>query len=134
MRSELRRGEERLRRALLDDLAAVHEDHTVRDAPGEAHLVRHHHHGHALPGQIGHDLQHLVDHLGVERGGGLVEEHDPRLHGERARDGDALLLAAGEVGGIVPRLVGDADPRQERARGLLRLRRATARAPSWAPA
>ena len=30
----------------------------------------------------------------VERGGGLVEEHDLRTHGERARDRDALLLAA----------------------------------------
>src|SRR5688572_13606009 len=59
---------------VLDDLAAVHEDHAVRDARGESHLVGHHHHGHAFLRQLGHDVEHLVDHLGVERRGRLVEQ------------------------------------------------------------
>ena len=46
---------------------------------------------------VGHDVEHLVDHLGVERGGGLVEQHHLGLHGERPGDGDALLLAAGQL-------------------------------------
>ena len=32
---------------------------------------------------------------GVERAGRLVEQHDARLERQCARDGDALLLAAG---------------------------------------
>src|SRR5713101_2405816 len=105
----------------LDDLAVIHEDHAVRDALGEAHLVRHHHHGHAFLGQIGHDVEHLVDHLGIEGRGRLVEEHDPRLHGQSAGDGHALLLASREIGGILVGLVRDPDAREEVAGDLLRL-------------
>src|SRR5688572_33492562 len=43
-----RGGEEAIRRPLLDHLPFVHENHPVRDAPGEAHLVGHAHHGHAV--------------------------------------------------------------------------------------
>ena len=44
-----------------------------------------------------HDVQHLVDHLRVERRGRLVEEHHLGLHRQRAGDRDALLLAAGQL-------------------------------------
>ena len=47
-----------------------------------------------------HDVEHLADHLGIERGGRLVVEHQRGLHGERAGDGDALLLPAGQFVGI----------------------------------
>ena len=46
--------------------------------------------------------------LRVERAGGLVAEEDLRLRGERAGDGHALLLAAGELRGIVFQLVAEA--------------------------
>src|SRR5207342_860060 len=36
----------------------------------------------------------FVDHLGVERRGGLVEQHDLGLHRQRAGDRRTLLLAA----------------------------------------
>ena len=44
--------------------------------------------------------QRLLDGLlglGVERGGGLIEQHDRRIHEEGARDGQSLPLAAGEL-------------------------------------
>src|SRR5215470_8994713 len=47
----LRRGEELLRRALLDHLALVHEDHAVGDAAGKPHFVRDAHHCHAVLGE-----------------------------------------------------------------------------------
>jgi hypothetical protein len=40
--------------------------------------------------------------LGVERGGRFVGEDDRRLVGESTRDGDSLLLAAGELIGRGP--------------------------------
>ena len=46
-----------------------------------------------------HDVEHLVDHLRVERRGRLVEQHRDRVHRQRARDRHALLLAAGELPG-----------------------------------
>ena len=46
-----------------------------------------------------HHVEHLADHLGVERRGRLVEQHHDRIHRQRARDRHALLLAAGELAG-----------------------------------
>ena len=74
-------------------------------------------HREARLGQILHDREHAADHLGVERGGRLVEEEDLRVHAERPRDRDALPLAARELGG------GGADEAGHAHRGeqLLRL-------------
>ena len=80
------------------------------DLPGEAHLVGDHDHGHALVGQLLHDVQHLADQLRVERRGRLVEEHQLGLHGQRAGDRDPLLLAAGELRRVGVELVVEADP------------------------
>ena len=81
----------------LDDDALVHEHHAVGDLAGEAHLVGDDDHRHAVVGEPAHHVEHLADELRVERRGRLVEEHQLRLHGERARDRDPLLLAAREL-------------------------------------
>ena len=52
---------------ILDDLARIHEHDAIGDLAGEAHLVRHHHHSHAFAGKVDHDVEHLSDHLGIER-------------------------------------------------------------------
>src|SRR5690606_42153534 len=65
----------------------------------EPHLVRDHDHRRAGVGQIAHHLQNVVADLGVQRRGRFIEQHDLRVLGERSRDGDALLLAAGTLGG-----------------------------------
>ena len=39
-------------------------------------------------------VQHLADQFGIERRGRLVEQQQPRLDRECARNRDALLLAA----------------------------------------
>ena len=69
----------------------------VGGVASEAHLVGDDHHGHAFLGQGPHDAGDLTDQFGIERRGGLVEEHDRRVHGQSAGDGDTLLLAAGEL-------------------------------------
>ena len=69
------------------------------------HFMRHDQHGDAVAGEFHHRVEHLLDHLGIERGGGFVEQHDVRAHAQCARDGDALLLAAGEPGWVFLRLV-----------------------------
>ena len=45
----------------------------------------------------------------VEVAGGLVGEENVRLREERAGDGDALALAAGELRGAAPLLAGEAE-------------------------
>src|SRR6266508_977357 len=112
-------GEELLGRALLDDLPVGHEEHSVGRRAGEAHLVGHDDHGHALLGEVDHDVEDLLDHLRVERGGRLVEEHHLGVHREGARDRDALLLAAGELGGVLVHLLGDPDPLEQLLGALL---------------
>jgi hypothetical protein len=48
----------------------------------------------------------------VERAGGLVAEQHVRALGDGARDGDALLLAAGELRREVVQPLAEADQRQ----------------------
>ncbi|CAN4037398.1 Transposase and inactivated derivatives, partial [Dysosmobacter welbionis] len=86
--------------ALLQQLAVCHEEDPAAHLPGKAHLVGDHHHSHALLGQLLHDLQHLAHHLRVQGGGGLVKEHNLRLHHQCPDNGNPLLLAAGELDGI----------------------------------
>src|ERR1700704_6952912 len=69
----LRRVEEGGARRLLDDLALVHEHGARADMAREAHLVRHHQHGHAFERELAHDQQHLAAKLRVERRRRLVE-------------------------------------------------------------
>ncbi|WP_317454157.1 hypothetical protein [Streptomyces sp. TRM68416] len=80
--------------ALFQDGSVGHDDEVVGDVSRELHLVRHHDHGHAVVGEFPHHVQHLQAQFGVERGGGLVEEHHLGVEGQGARDGDALLLSA----------------------------------------
>ena len=93
----LRIFEEIIRRALFENLAVGHEHDLVGHLAREAHLMGHAQHGHAFMGKFDHDIEHLIDHFRIERGGRLVEQHDLRLHGERSGDGHALLLAAGQL-------------------------------------
>src|ERR671914_1129784 len=114
----LRRREELVGRPLLHDLAGVDEDDPVADLAREPHLVGHHDHRHAVPGQLAHHVEDLADHLRVERRRRLVEQHQLRLHRQGASDRHTLLLAAGQVGRVVVRLFRNPHPLQQPARPL----------------
>src|SRR5690625_1110809 len=90
----LRVREELLGFSDLDDLSVRHEHDAIGRPAREAHLVGDDHHRHTLLRQFDHRVEHLVDHLRVQGRGGLVEEHQLRLHRERPGDRDALLLTA----------------------------------------
>jgi hypothetical protein len=55
----------------------------------------------------------FLDHLGIERGGRLVEEHHLGVHGEGPGDGHALLLPTRELLGMDVGFLGKADPGQQ---------------------
>ena len=105
--------------ALLHDPALVHEDDAIADVPCEVHLVRDDEHGHARAGEVAHDDEHLADELRVERRGDLVEEHDVRVHHQRPRDRDPLLLAAGELMRVLVGLLLEPDHGQQLVRARL---------------
>ena len=101
----------------------------VDDAAGEAGrlgIVGDHDDGLAvLAVEVLQQAQDLLGGLAVEVAGGLVADQQGRVGDDGAGDGDALLLAAGELGRFVLLAVGEAHQRQRRARRSLRARRRT---------
>src|SRR5690606_6925079 len=89
--------EELLRSRLFDDLAVCHEQNTVCGLAGEAHLVGDHDHCHAVLRELHHGVENFADHLRVKRGRRLVEQDQLRVHRKCAGNGNALLLATGEL-------------------------------------
>ena len=93
----------------LDDHPAVHERELVADLARKAEVARHHHHRHAGARQVLHHRQDLAHQLGVQRRGRFVEQHQLRVHGQGAGDGNPLLLPARELRGILSMLAGQPD-------------------------
>ncbi|QTK78568.1 6-Pyruvoyl-Tetrahydropterin Synthase [Agrobacterium tumefaciens] len=94
-------------RILFDDLALVHEDDAVCDLAGKAHFVGDAQHRHAVFGEADHGVEHFLDHFRVKRRGRLIEQHDLRLHAERAGDRHTLLLTARKLARILMCLLGN---------------------------
>ena len=62
--------------------------------------VRDHQRG-AVLAQLGDRFLHMPLGFGIERCGRLVEQDDRRILDQRARDRDALALAAGELQAVL---------------------------------
>jgi hypothetical protein len=78
--------------------------------------------GHALGADDGAEQAHdLLAGFLVELAGGLVGQQQLWPAGERAGDGDALLLAAGELARPLPGVIGQAHERQHQGHPLLAL-------------
>jgi hypothetical protein len=58
-------------------------------------------------GELLDDLEDFADQFRVQRGRRFVEQENLRPQRQSARDGDALLLSAGEVAGVSVRLLAD---------------------------
>ena len=81
----------------LLDAAAIHHHHAVGQRHRLGLIVRDIERGHAEPLLDRAELvAHLHAQLGVEIAQRLVEQQHLRLEHQRARDRDALLLAAGQ--------------------------------------
>ena len=109
-------AEERGRGSHLHELPDVHHGHPVADVPDHAQVV-----GHEEVGEVEAllELEEQVEHLGlhgdVERGDGLVGDHEPRLRRQRPGDADALPLAAAEGVGEAVHVLG---PHSDQAQQL----------------
>jgi hypothetical protein len=63
--------------------------------------------------EVYHDIQHFLDHLGIESRGRLVEQHDARAHCENPGYRNALLLAARELRRVSPRFLRNPDASEQ---------------------
>ena len=86
--------------AHLEQAAEIHHADAVGEREGFFLVVRDEHGGDAeLALHLADGPPQLFADLRVERAEGLIEQQHFGLVRERAGDGDALLLAAGELGG-----------------------------------
>jgi len=70
----------------------------VAGVAGEAHLVGDDDEARAGFGEVAHDVEHFRGEFRIQGACGLVQQKKARAGGERTGDGDALLLAAGQLG------------------------------------
>src|SRR5438477_8874503 len=86
-------------------------------------IVRHHHD--CLSERLverGEQTEHVFGALAIEISRGLVGHDDLRIGDDRARDGDALLLAAGELAGSVVGAIREVDQLEREIDASLALR------------
>ena len=90
-------ADELLRCAEGDDLAVVHDGDAVAEALGFVHVVGGEDDGSAGLFELVDEIPEMATGLGIEAGGGLIEEEEFRIADEGAGHGEALLLASGEA-------------------------------------
>ena len=104
--------------ASLDEHALVEMQRPLR-AGGRMRIVRHHHDRLAvLAVERLEQVEDLVAGLAIEIARRLVAEQQRRIGDDRARDADALLLAAGELPRIVIHRAREADDAQRHLHAL----------------
>ena len=114
-----RAGEFAFRRGDEFPAPGVGNDRTVLDfddPAGKARdvvVVGHDDDGVPPPVQLGEDVHDVLAAFGVERAGGFVGKDDAAAVHERPGDGNALLLAAGKLVGLVLQLVRQAQIREQ---------------------
>ena len=89
-------AEHLLGRALHYDAAPAHDQHAV-SLGGFLHIVGDGHDGDARRPQLVDGFHDLGAAVGIQHGGGLIQHQAVGPHGDNARDGDALLLAAAQL-------------------------------------
>lgn len=110
----LRGGEDIDNAASLNDFAFFHDSHLVADFLDHLHFM-----GDEDNGQIEffveafEKLQHFIGCLRIQGRCGLVAKQDVRVIGQGSGDGDPLLLAARQLGGVGFFLVPDANDVQQ---------------------
>jgi hypothetical protein len=117
-REELAGGSE------LHDAAEIHDADAVGDVMDDREIVRDEEiREPERVRQVAHQVQHLRLNGNVERGRRLVAYEELRVGRQRARDGDALALAAGELVRILDAVRGcETDLHQQCRHALVELR------------
>ena len=75
----------------------MQEDYVRGDVARKAHLMGDHDHGFPLFRQLLHNAQHFAHQFRIKRRRRFIKQQHIGFHRQRAGDGHALLLAAGEM-------------------------------------
>src|SRR5690606_419477 len=111
----------------VTDNAPIHQLHRSRAAGGQTRIVGNHQDGAAeLVVDPPEQLEHTVGCLAVEVAGRLVRQQQRWASEQCPGDGHPLLLATGDLGGLLRREVVEPDLPQQAVRQLDRLRRGPA--------
>ena len=98
-----------LSRVLLCQDAVMHDQHPIANRKQPLVMSDHHRGLAQLVGLVGEQMSDVLRPSGVQGGGGLIGQDDVRVVVERHRDGGALTLAPGELGGVGVGALGDAE-------------------------
>ena len=98
----------------LLDVAFVEDDDAVGEFEGLVLVMRDEERGDAgLVVELAEPFAQGFAHFGVESAEGLVEQQDLRADGESTGEGDALTLAAAELGGVAVAIAFEGDAAQQ---------------------
>ncbi len=105
-------------RPVEHDAPGIHRDDAVEIGGGVVHLVQRDDQRDAVVAAHRHQrVHHPLGRLRIERGDGLVGQHQLGALHQRAGDGDALLLAAGQLARLLAGMRLDADLGERGKRG-----------------
>lgn len=93
--------------------AVGYERDEIRRVASKSHFVGYEDDGFSGGSEFRDDIQNLGGHLGIESGGGFVEEQKSGINSEGPGDGDALALTAAELRGLFFGMVEQLESREE---------------------
>src|SRR5712691_2300763 len=88
-------------RPLGDLVAVVENEHDLAQPHDDLHVVLHEQHRLALVAEAADGLEQVVEERAVHAGGRLVEQDQRRVAHEHPHELDQLLLAVGEIAGVL---------------------------------
>ena len=90
--------------AALDDFSAFHVDQLIRQSLKKSDCMRHDHHCVAALNEAAQQRAQSGATFGIERAGRFIKHQNLRMHCQRTRNRNALLLAAGKRLWVASRL------------------------------
>jgi hypothetical protein len=93
--------------------AIGYERDEIRSVAGKSHFMGYEDDGFSRGSEFRDDIQNLGGHLGIESGGGFVEEQKSGINSEGPSDGDALALTAAELRGLFSGMIEQLESREE---------------------
>src|SRR5262249_6990201 len=97
-------------RAMLDDLAVIHDCDAVAQALGFFHVVRGVDDRHAAVAQFFNHFENVMTRLRINSNGGLIHQDQPRLVDKAGRHVEPALHASGEISGKFSGAIGESCP------------------------
>ena len=90
---------------MFQHVTVVHEQDLIGHIARKVHFMCDDQHGHAVTSQLLHNSKYFANQFRIQRGSGFIKENDLRVRCQCAGDGHTLLLTAGQLDGIMIRVL-----------------------------